>query len=577
MSKTSKNGGLINNDNQPQQQPFDVVMNEHFGKYQSKGFSKNWFIPIVKEQSLVDEIISIHTNSKDSWDVNYGLGKNFPKNILLEVNSDDDGNLTSIYVLYSKGGKLYRVVSQKDYGVIKSRMELKNKKYVPYGKCDLVPFDGIVDEYDGGDLVKSFSYKNGKKNGKCETFYNYGYSEITNYKNGKKNGEYINSKHNVRGEYLDNKKIGEWMIKPSEFENEIGKHYSMKYSLDELGVNIDKFIREHFTTIYTYSHSNSVKVNYVNNILNGEFEYDEWSGNFKYGLLDGNIIMNKRVGYGNVFMEVFNYKDGIKVGTSVHYELEEGKESFVFTSYEDGVEKKRIEVVDESHSLPSKLTDITKQYLNEDLFYDIIKSGLGKKTVNGELHLEDFLNHWKVSQVQTFKIVDGKKTTCEEWIWISKQVLEYGMGEYSDFCTRSFEYEKYLIDECGYPYYNKNEYGDGTYDYDIKLPNQYGGNTSYYVDEELKPQIYTIFIKGNEKETQLLINNELLVDEKVDGKVNPILVNYTKELLTPFSKTLSSLYEENMRLLELEDKREEEKKQKEREENGLTLDSFPID
>ena len=38
MSKTSENGGLINNDNQPQQQPFDVVMNEHFGKYQSKGF-----------------------------------------------------------------------------------------------------------------------------------------------------------------------------------------------------------------------------------------------------------------------------------------------------------------------------------------------------------------------------------------------------------------------------------------------------------------------------------------------------------------------------------------------------------
>ena len=69
MSKTSENGGLINNDNQPQQQPFDVVMNEHFGKYQSKGFSRNWFIPIVKEQSLMDKLISIQSENKMSWEL----------------------------------------------------------------------------------------------------------------------------------------------------------------------------------------------------------------------------------------------------------------------------------------------------------------------------------------------------------------------------------------------------------------------------------------------------------------------------------------------------------------------------
>ena len=72
------------------QKPFDVVMNEHFVQYQSKGFSRNWFIPIVKEQSemdyLIDEKKRVGTSSK------YSLQRRYP-NTLLEVNTDDEGKL----------------------------------------------------------------------------------------------------------------------------------------------------------------------------------------------------------------------------------------------------------------------------------------------------------------------------------------------------------------------------------------------------------------------------------------------------------------------------------------------------
>ena len=60
MSKVITKEEVVTNSNQPHnQKPFDVVLNEEFGKYQSNGFSRNWFVPIVKEQSLMNELISI--------------------------------------------------------------------------------------------------------------------------------------------------------------------------------------------------------------------------------------------------------------------------------------------------------------------------------------------------------------------------------------------------------------------------------------------------------------------------------------------------------------------------------------
>ena len=112
------------------QKPFDVVMNEHFVQYQSKGFSRNWFIPIVKEQSemdyLIDEKKRVGTSSK------YSLQRRYP-NTLLEVNTDDEGKLSSIYVLYSKGGKLYKVVSQKDYECGQIQLALGPKELTKLG------------------------------------------------------------------------------------------------------------------------------------------------------------------------------------------------------------------------------------------------------------------------------------------------------------------------------------------------------------------------------------------------------------------------------------------------------------
>jgi len=173
MEKLFKNEELEKNSNQPlNQKPFDVVMNENYLKNLNEGSIRTPFVPIVKEQSIMDEVIKIESEivGFKCLGYNYFLGKIFP-NTLLEVNKDDEGNLTSIYVLYPIGGKLYKVVSQKDYGVIKSRMELKNGKYIPYDKCDLVPFEGTIEEYDGQRLVKSITYKNGVKDGECFSYY----------------------------------------------------------------------------------------------------------------------------------------------------------------------------------------------------------------------------------------------------------------------------------------------------------------------------------------------------------------------------------------------------------------------
>ena len=556
------------------QKPFDVVMNEHFVQYQSKGFSRNWFIPIVKEQSemdyLIDEKKRVGTSSK------YSLQRRYP-NTLLEVNTDDEGKLSSIYVLYSKGGKLYKVVSQKDYGVIKSRMELKNGKYVPYEKCDLVPFDGTIEEYDYETLIKSISYKDGKKDGESITYYKDGknfknketnkwekkyYYEKTTFKNGKKNGEFENTKYGTKGNYINNKKNGFWKDSLKNIYSNLTSSYQNKYDLNKWDVK--RFINRNFDVIgeYELKYSDRCgKVFYVNGVLNGDFTINGSEGKFELGLPNGVV---KRDFDENWKVRITSklYIDGI-VETEVYYDsgvIEESEEiTYTICNYENGYRKTSITLSQNYYNkIPTELTSITKQHLNEDLFYSIVKTELS----NGYT-LESFLSKFEVLKVEE---CDDDKFRRIDYsiIEIKPTKLEYGFSNYGG---RGLN--KYLIEECGYPYFEERDKTHNSFrSYNIHKSKDYNYSSDYH------PKVYSLYQRN--EPTKLFIN-EQLIDETIGDETNPIVLEFEKEILQNLSNRMKSSYEIELKIKEMEKQREEEQKQKEREEKGLSINSFPID
>ncbi len=556
------------------QKPFDVVMNEHFVQYQSKGFSRNWFIPIVKEQSemdyLIDEKKRVGTYSK------YSLQRRYP-NTLLEVNTDDEGKLSSIYVLYSKGGKLYKVVSQKDYGVIKSRMELKNGKYVPYEKCDLVPFDGTIEEYDYETLIKSISYKDGKKDGESITYYKDGknfknketnkwekkyYYEKTTFKNGKKNGEFENTKYGTKGNYINNKKNGFWKDSLKNIYSNLTSSYQNKYDLNKWDVK--RFINRNFDVIgeYELKYSDRCgKVFYVNGVLNGDFTINGSEGKFELGLPNGVV---KRDFDENWKVRITSklYIDGI-VETEVYYDsgvIEESEEiTYTICNYENGYRKTSITLSQNYYNkIPTELTSITKQHLNEDLFYSIVKTELS----NGYT-LESFLSKFEVLKVEE---CDDDKFRRIDYsiIEIKTTKLEYGFSNYGG---RGLN--KYLIEECGYPYFEERDKTHNSFrSYNIHKSKDYNYSSDYH------PKVYSLYQRN--EPTKLFINKQL-IDETIGDETNPIVLEFEKEILQNLSNRMKSSYEIELKIKEMEKQREEEQKQKEREEKGLSINSFPID
>lgn len=559
MSKVFTKEELVKKSNQPQnQKPFDVLLNEEFGKYQSNGFSRNWFVPIVKNQTEMDELIEIR-----NYNYPYlSMKRNFP-NTLLEVNKDDEGNLTSIYVLYSKGGKLFRVVSQKDYGVIKSRMELKNGKYVPYEKCDLVPFDGIVEEYDNHTLVKSISYKNGLKDGKSITYFKDNTYEKTTYKNGKKNGEYENTKYGTKGNYINNKKNGVWKESGKNICNSLSNSYESTY---DFRYSVKGFIERNFG-IFRGSDFDGLRgvgtVFYVNDVLNGDFNIRDWEGKFELGLPNGVIKEVTK----NRWKEVIDTKllDKGKIVSEIHYDSGDKEEyeevTFKIYNYEDGLKTNSIELsTNYFNRIPSKLTFETNQFLTEDVFYTMVKNGFNQYS------LEEFLEDFVVLNHTNWNTDDYGRSTISDTVMIKSQTLDYGIGR----SNRIFN--KYIIEECGYPHFKVDERtewnGNKVKKYTLLTSKEYR-----WVEEHI-PYVYSLVKSG--EPTKLFINGEL-VDETIEGETNPTVLEFQKEVLQNLSEKMSSSYE-------LEIKREEEKKQrieeieqKRRERLGLSINSFPMD
>ena len=573
-SKVSKMKSKVEN-----QKPFDVLMNEHFSEYQSpKRFSKNWFIPIVKEQSLMDNIIKIKSEDDSHWLVNFSLSNKLPK-ILLEINYDDEGNLSSIYVLYKKGGKLYRVVSQKDYGVIKSRMELKNKKYVPYEKCDLEPFNGVVELWDKDKKISSTSYKDGIRNGESITYYKDGdsfknvktnkwdikyYYEKTTFKNGKKNGEYENTKKGKKGNYLNNKKNGYWLDSYKNIYKIIFSSYQNKFdSLRDREVG--DLIERNFNVISSYQKNDEDcgVVFYVNGILNGDFTINGYEGKFELGLPNG-VVKRDYDNNWKVNITSKYYVDGI-IDTEVEYDSgdkEVGEETtFTISNYFENGFRKKTTSLSENHlnKIPTELTSITKQHLNEDLFYSIVKTEL-----THEYTLESFLSDLEVMNITEYNddVYRGKREQI-----ISLETKKY---HYDDL-YRCQSIEKFLIEKCGYPYYEERDktYNQYTY-YDIKTSNEF----DVYSLDDILPKIFTLSQKG--EGTKVCVGGKLF-DLIVGEKINPIVIQWEEKNLQSLSDKMKISYEKELKIKELQKQREVDEKQKQREELGVSLSSFPMD
>ena len=337
MSKSEiKNGGLVKNSNQPQQLPFDVVMNEELLHYcnwntplgimirenlktPNRTFVvQNWFIPIVKNQKMLDKITQF-----PRYGEHQKLGEGFEKvvgstKLLIQMNEDGD-RIKSVFVLINEVGTLYKVVSQKDYGVIKSRMEINDKgRLVPYDKCNLIPFEGEYKEYvlksDGKwsssyeYLVKDYEYVDGKLDGECFNFFkkereygDVGYDdftrseypnnfEIINYNMGKKDGFYLNTKNGLIGNYVNGKKNGEWKEKTDRWMRGVGK------------------------VVET--------INYVNGVKSGEWSSDGGEkGYYQNDLMDGEYTQTN---------STFNIRGTYKLGKKI------GLWTLISESYRDG-------------------------------------------------------------------------------------------------------------------------------------------------------------------------------------------------------------------------------------------------
>jgi hypothetical protein len=181
------------------EKPFDILKNEEI--YSSiDNLPKNWkgvinleplFIP---EGYLLDGKFQHIVSNLKSW--NQITYKQY-----VELETNDKGKIVSVTLLYKKRKRIFKVVTQKDYGIIKSRFSFSGKLYtkdrgiIPHPECKLIPYEGSLKIYDinkdkSVKLIIERNYFNGYKYGieqgrlffwDKSTYYN-------EYKNGKLDG-----------------------------------------------------------------------------------------------------------------------------------------------------------------------------------------------------------------------------------------------------------------------------------------------------------------------------------------------------------------------------------------------------
>jgi hypothetical protein len=170
--------------------------------------------------------------------------------------------------------------------------------------------------------------------------------------------------------------------------------------------------------------------------------------------------------------------------------------------------------------------------------------------------LEKFLTNWVVLENIDYNI----DNSIINKISIEHQNMVYPLGY-------RFRLDEYLVDECGYPYYNEEEYSKCQY-LRIEKSDEFRYPSDYH------PKVFSVNEFGKPK--QLLING-ILVNEKIDEVTNPIVLEYQKEQFQKLSDDMKLSYENELKMRKDEERLKEERVQKLNEEKGFSVNSFPID
>ena len=377
---------------------YDVLMNQKFAEYHSNGIQIGWFIPETNDKELINQIDNLDLNNLVRFEIKMILNKILP-NMYVEKKMDENGNIESIYVILNIDNKMYRVVSNKDYGIVKSRIILKNNKYYPHEDSTLIPFSGTIIDYDDyWTKIQSNTYLDGFKNGECFKYYSGLFYdkvqkkeiqnfELTTYEMGKKNGQYFNTKFKIKGNYVNNKKNGNWEILFNQLYNETKFSYQKRYKLDKR--KIDNFVKKQFDL--KFDSDTICSVYYVNDILHGEFKIDEFEGKFQLGLVNGELKYERKKDYFHE-LEILNYNNGLKEGYQISYDKFFENESILdIYKYEKGENKGSIKLsTNRGEIIPQNICSFTNNHLNEDFFRYLKKQNID----NLGNSLESFLSQW---------------------------------------------------------------------------------------------------------------------------------------------------------------------------------------
>jgi hypothetical protein len=499
------------------QKPFDVQNNINLFENQLGYHHQESLIKWVKKQPNFKGIIPFHftpiVESQKEYDLfkfeidSYSrIDTNSVKRIptqLVEITTNKDCKINSITMVVNKNGKQYKVISKKDYGIIKSRYLLDSKgSFKNYEKCDLVPFDGEYKEYrwnnkgygdDNIELNKVFNYKNGVKHGECKTYYkgDYPYHRIGNnidenkrywyemfsYVNGIKEGLYENTKFLERGYLLNGKRVGEWIVRISDdiwipnfserYKKDVEEQETHRIKCNYMDYKLEGkwegITMKEFFGIEDEDKIGKVGGEFKNGIMDGEFYSEFWNGKYhilqgkyKNNTMDGNWYEKSSEGISPLHTTYYFTKDKLnelrEEGKLWCYWNKKGREYLssdevddykIITSLYRGLDGKRGNQLGSTHEI----------YKNRELVSVKIENLEGScytiKLEKGINPFHEYTKNWIPSSYEnkglSITSYMGRKDGKDENERIQFQIHENNVFGYNGFCGET-------LLEFGYPF-----------------------------------------------------------------------------------------------------------------------------
>lgn len=537
--------------------PFDVVRNlgifngefhQHLDtedivekikkKENFKGVVKLGSIPITTTQ----EQMELYLNDVPSY---YQKSYNFIPFMSWEVETNDEKEITSITLIQKIKGKYYKVISDNDYGILKSRFQLDEKgNFKNYEKCKLIPYNGEMKIYslDKSDkyrvrLHEDFTHeiKDGVLDGVTVRNYKGGYeTETTTYKKGKKEGLYENTQSDVKGNYVNGKKDGDWKEKLNLWD-------FIK------GDKSDSSIRDILSEFrYSLDDNHLYNVKYNNGVLDGEFSkegYPEVKGYFMNGLVCGDLELKKH-NKTESFPFINNKLNGV----------------FTITENETSYSKKE-------KTITYKMGEFVEEKQTNTIGWNDYQS-----IKNPNHHLIFWKNSLRGYDRENYRWMNDKLIKGFH-SFLPNEVSEL-LKEYEDMKENNYQLVYFNIGEVSGGILDE----DGRWENKIK-PSFYENNMGWYWENY--HSLYG-FVIGNEfyvmnEETPLLINKNWY-DDWYSKNSNHYEDSYPfpSEESKKFIENWISELNEMDELRSLRKKKEEEEKEEETKEK-VSLESFPMD